>query len=169
LAGFVPGIAETFSLSAGRSRLAGLQSIERAAAPTGVIDALYAIRVLRNARLSPRRAGDAEADRRKQQRARQLDAITYSCGERRTDHSRSHTGNPPAHCRQVIRVQEETGYAISAQGLSVWPASDACMSSTGKMKPTAPAGRRSGTLIPPYPRYSACGSLVAVLIFFSGK
>jgi hypothetical protein len=94
LAGFVPGIAETFSLSAGRSRLAGLQGVERAAAPAGVVNALYAIRVLRNARLSPRRAGDAEADRRGQQRARQLNAITHSCGNRRADHSRSHNGNP---------------------------------------------------------------------------
>jgi hypothetical protein len=94
LAGLVPGIAETFSLSAGRSRLAGLQSIERAAAPTGVIDALYAIRVLRNACLSRRWTGHAKPDRRGQQRADHLDTATCSCGGRRWDHSRSHAGNP---------------------------------------------------------------------------
>jgi len=47
--GPVPGIGEAFGLSAGRRRLARLQGVEGTTAPTGIVDALYAIRVSRNA------------------------------------------------------------------------------------------------------------------------
>jgi hypothetical protein len=144
LAGFVPGIAETLSLSTGRSRLAVLQSIERAAAPAGVIDALYAIRVLRNARLSPRRAGDAEAHRRGQQRARQLDAITYSCGDRRTD--RSHAGNPCTLPRGYPRARNWLcDFGKRSRGL---PRQRRLHVLHRENEPSRTCGRLSGTVIP---------------------
>jgi hypothetical protein len=120
LAGFVPGIAETFSLSAGRSRLAGLQGVERAAAPAGVINALYAIRVLRNARLSRRWTGHAKPDRRGQQRADHLDTATRGCGERRRDRSRSHAGNP-LHTAERLPQCKKLAMRIRRKCLAVCP------------------------------------------------